>query len=320
MMNVNKPRVSIGLPVYNGQRYLKETLDSILAQTFTDLELIICDNCSTDQTQQICEEYASADPRVRYHRNARNLGIAPNYNKCFELSVGEYFKWADYDDVIAPTFVEQCVAVLDANPLVSICFSRVQIIDENSAVLRHYDPLPDTSSPDPHRRFVNLILSTDHMLSQISGLIRADFLKKSIMHGSYPCSDEVLLAHLALLGPLRGLPEHLIAIRTHGSQSTKGVLASERARVLLFDTSLANRIVLIKWLYFRDCVRAAVSSPLTLRQRVLCYLGLVRWLAVPRNFRSLAKDFLLAINERLPLSPRLSQETRDVANRPHHYQ
>ena len=104
-----KLRVTIGLPVYNGETYLEETLDSILNQTYTEFELIISDNGSSDGTRLICEEYAAKDDRIKYYRSVKNLGAAPNYNRAFELSSGEYFKWADYDDPLAPEFLSKCV-------------------------------------------------------------------------------------------------------------------------------------------------------------------------------------------------------------------
>ena len=85
IIKINKPRVSIGLPVCNGENYLKQALDSIMAQTYTDFELIISDNASTDRTAQICKEYANRDPRIRYYRNEKNLGAARNFNYVFEL-------------------------------------------------------------------------------------------------------------------------------------------------------------------------------------------------------------------------------------------
>jgi glycosyltransferase involved in cell wall biosynthesis len=104
-MAPNKPRVSLGMPVYNGERYLEKTFDSVLAQTYKDFELVISDNGSTDRTQAICERYAKMDSRVKYHRNSKNIGIAPNFNRVYELSPSEYFKWTDYDDLLAPEFL-----------------------------------------------------------------------------------------------------------------------------------------------------------------------------------------------------------------------
>jgi len=118
-----RPKVSIGLPVYNGENYLRNALESILDQTFRDFEVIISDNASTDRTGEICREYAAKDPRIRYCRNDRNLGAAGNFNRAFELSSGEYFKWAAHDDVIERDFLSSCVSVLDEDPSVVACFA-----------------------------------------------------------------------------------------------------------------------------------------------------------------------------------------------------
>src|ERR1051326_2036095 len=112
-MSNQKPRVSIGLPVYNGQQFLEEAINSLLAQTYSDFELIISDNASTDATEQICRAHAAADPRIRYYRNDKNRGPVWNLNRVFELARGELFKWAAHDDVCAPTLVERCVEVLE---------------------------------------------------------------------------------------------------------------------------------------------------------------------------------------------------------------
>ncbi|GIK40320.1 MAG: glycosyl transferase [Chloroflexota bacterium] len=319
-MTQNKPRVSIGLPVYNGEFHLKETLDSILCQTFSDFELIISDNGSTDRTQQICEDYMAKDTRIKYYRSVKNLGIAPNYNRVFELSSGEYFKWADYDDLLAPDFLAKCVEVLDNHPEVAVCFPKAKVIDENGTFLEDYDPLPDTSSLEPHVRFGKLIVTNDNRVVQASGLMRAGLVKKTVMHGSYPCSDEVFLAHMALLGYFYEIPDRLFFVRIHPKQSTRGVLASERARVVFFDTSLKDKMVLVKWLYFKDSLRAINTSPINTYQRICCYFHMMRWLLIPKNLRSMVKDMLLAIHERIPLFPRLYQEVLDTANKTHHYQ
>jgi glycosyltransferase involved in cell wall biosynthesis len=92
----DKPRLSIGMPVFNGEKYLKEALDSILAQTYSDFELLISDNASTDRTEQICREYAAKDRRIRYYRNEKNIGAPKNFNRVFELSSGKYFRWATF--------------------------------------------------------------------------------------------------------------------------------------------------------------------------------------------------------------------------------
>src|SRR3954453_10689919 len=121
------PRVTIGVPVYNGERYLARTLEALLAQTFRDFELIITDNASTDRTVQIAQDFARRDARIRYFRADCNRGVVQNFNWCIELARGEYFHWHAADDLCEPTLIEKCVAVLDADPSVVVAFARSRI-------------------------------------------------------------------------------------------------------------------------------------------------------------------------------------------------
>ena len=105
--------VSIGLPVFNGERFLRASLDSIVTQTYGATEIIIADNASTDSSVAICEEYAARDPRIRLLRGEVNRGAAWNHNRVLQEAQGEYFKWGAADDVMAPRFLECCVAALE---------------------------------------------------------------------------------------------------------------------------------------------------------------------------------------------------------------
>ena len=130
-MTKKRQKISIGLPVFNGEKYIEESIEAILAQTYTDYEFIISDNASTDRTQEICLGYAKSDERRKYHRSSTNLGAAPNYNRAFDLSSGIFFKWAEFDHLIAPEFIMKCYEVLEQNPKVVLCSPLSTIIDEN---------------------------------------------------------------------------------------------------------------------------------------------------------------------------------------------
>ncbi len=104
---VSDPKVSIGLPVYNGEDLLPETLDSILAQTFDDFEVVISDNASTDGTPEICRAYSRSDERIRFERANSGISIPNNFKRAFRLSRGRYFKWHAHDDVLDPEFLTQ---------------------------------------------------------------------------------------------------------------------------------------------------------------------------------------------------------------------
>ena len=117
----HKPLVSIGMPVYNGENFVKGALDSILAQTFQDFELIISDNASTDKTKEICQKYAAKDQRITLLCNEKNVGAAKNYNRTFYASSGKYFMWLAHDDLIATEYLERCVEILEQNPSIVLC-------------------------------------------------------------------------------------------------------------------------------------------------------------------------------------------------------
>ncbi len=281
------------MPVFNGEKYLEAALNSILAQTYSDFELIISDNASTDRTAEICQVYVEKDQRIYYHRNPINLGAAPNYNLAFELSSSEYFKWADYDDIIAPDFLMKCVDVLDRNPDIVLCCPLSRVIDENGKILGDYVYKVKAASPEPHIRFKEFALNPDKCY-QVSGLIRANIISKTALHGSYPSSDLVFLAELALYGRFYELPEYLFSPRNHPDQSTKGDLSIERNRVVFFDTSNEGRITLPKWLLLMGFLKAIKNGPINGYEKFFCNLQMMRWFFKPDHFRALAKDLLLA--------------------------
>jgi len=224
----HRPRVSIGLPVYNGDRYLSGALDVILAQTFEDYELIISDNASTDGTAEICQEYAARDKRIRYYRNEKNLGAAKNFNRVFELSTAPYFKWAAVDDLIAPDFVARCIEALECEPRAVLAYTRAKYIDREGGVIessqqdlpRHVD-----WRPGPVARFRQLLdgFGADGGASAPMfwyGVIRADLLKGTRLMGGYFASDLVLLSELIVLGEFIEVPEFLFFIRLHPGSSS----------------------------------------------------------------------------------------------------
>jgi glycosyltransferase involved in cell wall biosynthesis len=157
-MNLShKPRLSTGLPVHNGERFLAQAIESLVGQTFADFRLIISDNASTDRTPEICRAYEKSDPRIFYHRGAGNRGPAWNFNHVVHLADGEYFKWAAYDDVCAPELVERCIHVLDHRSPVVLCYTKSYIIDEHGTVLSAYDNPVNATGATPYERFRNVL-------------------------------------------------------------------------------------------------------------------------------------------------------------------
>jgi glycosyltransferase involved in cell wall biosynthesis len=207
-MRDRAPLVSVGLPVYNGQRYLAQTLEAMLAQDLEDFELIISDNASTDSTAEIARGYAAKDERIQYHRNECNLGLKGNFNRVFELSRGKYFKWTAHDDWHPKQTLRVCADALEREPSAVLCATAVAIMDEQGRIFDDWHPTVDLRFPPPHIRFHRLIWSMDetHFLFSV---MRADALRRTPLIRSYLGSDRVLLAQLALLGPILQLPETL---------------------------------------------------------------------------------------------------------------
>jgi len=288
-MSGDRPRVSVGLPVFNGERYLEETLDSILAQTYSDFELIISDNASTDRTEEICRAYAAKDERIRYFRNGTNLGAAKNFNRVFELSSGEYFKWAPHDDIIAPDFLMRCVEVLDQDPTVVLCYSKVKFIDEFGSFLTNYDiELKNVGSFKPQDRFGDLVLM-DHWCIDVLGVIRASALKMTPVIASFVGSDRHLLVELGLLGRFYQIPEYLLFSRRHSEQSIRAVPLYSRAA--WFDSANKDWIVSPYWRFFFECFKSVRYRLLSRHEQACCYIHMLNFLRSHKG--RLAKELFI---------------------------
>ena len=219
-MKRSKPRLSIGVPVRNGERFLAETLDSLLAQTFEDFELIISDNASTDQTETICRAYAEKDPRVRYYRASQDIGLASNYNHLFIRSRGEYFKWAAADDLHEPEYVSRCLEVLEHDPSTVLAYAKARFIDQDGAPLEDTDPGFKLQSSLARER-VRYVIHAGSWVNAIFGVIRSKALAKTRLMPSYPGGDYPLLGELALEGKFVEIPEPLFLRRLHPAASSQ---------------------------------------------------------------------------------------------------
>lgn len=230
-MKGHTPRLSIGLPVYNGERYLAQVLDDLLAQTFADFEIIVNDNASTDRTPEICASRIKRDPRVRYFRNTRNVGAINNFNRVFHLSKAPLFKWVASDDVHRPTYLQEAIAILDRNEDVILAHSACAFIDQGgdqfaydhrtSSYLDPYTGVfqkPDSTcigeSHNPLVRFWQVVTHArwgTHMF----GIVRRDILAKTSLLLNFAGSDRAMLAELSLLGRFQSTNSVLYLKRFH---------------------------------------------------------------------------------------------------------
>ena len=215
-MSEGRPRVSIGLPVFNGERYLARALDSLIAQDFEDFELIISDNASTDSTAEICQDYARRDRRIKVHRNERNIGAVGNFNRTLDVASGAYFKWAAHDDWCAPEFLSRCVEVLDQDPNTVLCFTAMGVADGDGTVFRvQREDLDGATSSHPRTRFHTVLWHLVDCTSPVFGLMRRETLRRhGVVLPNVPELDRVLIGELSLLGRIREL--HDVLFFHHG--------------------------------------------------------------------------------------------------------
>jgi glycosyltransferase involved in cell wall biosynthesis len=278
----SSPRVSIGIPVYNGERFLAESVESILAQTFEDFELIISDNASTDRTEEICGSYAAKDSRIQYHRSETNRGAAWNHNRVFQLSSGVYFKWQCHDDLCHPDFLKECIAVLDRVPSAVLCYPRFGRIDEDGRpVTATNSPWPAVASSSvnglasPHERFRSLIYRRDSC-EEIYGLMRSSVARQTRLIGNYTQSDDNFLAELALRGRFYEVPKPLFFYRIHTEKSTEA-FRNRLNRMTWFDPGRAGSVTIPFWHQFWEYLRLIWNAPLAWRERLRCYLPMAGW-------------------------------------------
>jgi glycosyltransferase involved in cell wall biosynthesis len=293
-MSEDTPCVSLGLPVYNGEKHLEETLDALLKQTFTDFEVVIADNASTDRTQEICEAYAARDQRIRYYRNPQNLGAGRNFNRVFELARGKYFKWTAHDDLCDPSFLERCVEVLNRDPSVVLCYSWTRLIDPDGADLGDYEfnGKYTASSPSTHARFRDIVIPY-HWCFQIFGLIRTAALKQTSCMGSYLSADRVLLAHLSLLGRFHEIPEYLFFSKRYPEQSGT-MMVRPLAYMAWYNPQNRGRVLLPHWQEYIEYFKAVQDVRLTTYDRIRCYIYLLNLTNHGKRARYLLKDLLVA--------------------------
>ena len=286
-------RLGIGLPVYNGDNFLEEALESVLAQTFRDFDLVISDNASTDRTESICQAFAERDPRVKYYRNERNTGAAPNFNRVFELSDNEYFKWIAHDDVHEPGFLEKCIQVLDCDPSVVLAYTRAISIDEEGTRLREWGGNPELDSGKPHVRFrASLLPPSDPIPLQIFGVIRSAVLRKTTLQAGFAGCDRALLAELTLHGRFHEVPEALFLLRDHRERAGHILSRNPYMARSFWMGKQDSDLDMPSWVNVSAYYRALGRTRLGIREQLRCYKEVFVWMQ--REHSGLLNDLVHA--------------------------
>ncbi|MDQ3818845.1 MAG: glycosyltransferase, partial [Acidobacteriota bacterium] len=256
------PLVSIGLPVYNGERYLRQCLDSLLAQDYPNIELTISDNASTDATESICREYVARDARVRYHRAERNMGAVWNFRRVYELSRGDYFMWAAFDDLREPSFVSLCVEALESDPQAVMCCTEVRLVDEEGREIGEGEFTHGirASGSSPWQRL--RAIARANYWYDFYGVMRRSALERTRLPQPVWGFDVLLVTELCLLGPVLVVPEKLFVYRIFWKKSGQDAAATlgsgeERAAIGVSWIALA-----------KELTRAVLISGLPLLQRL----------------------------------------------------
>ncbi|HUS46786.1 MAG TPA: glycosyltransferase family 2 protein [Phycisphaerae bacterium] len=288
------PLVSVGLPVFNGARYVRQAVESILSQTHRDFELIVSDNGSTDDTEQICREYAARDRRVQYYRSRANRGASWNFRHVVALARGKYFKWMSHDDVCRDKFLERCVPVLDGDTSVVLCYPRTADIDEHGNFRKEKNFDLNVSDRRADVRFRSLIC-VNHSCFAVFGLVRLNALRRTPVMADYVPADRALLAELGLLGRFHEVPEVLFLHREHPLRSTRAV-PQLQARIAWFDPAKAGRTTFPNWRLLVEYARCIGRAGLPIVERARCYAQLLPWLKF--NARLLYEDLLYPIRRR----------------------
>jgi glycosyltransferase involved in cell wall biosynthesis len=272
------PRLSIGLPVYNGERYLAESLEGLLSQTYGDFELIVSDNASTDGTPEISHQYAGRDSRISYFRQPRNIGASPNHNFVVEQSRGELFKWASADDLYRPDLLQRCVEALDERPEVVLAHTRTVAVDSKGVVTEALDYPLATASPRAPERFRSMLFGNGG--DDYYGVMRADVVRLAVPQGSHYRSDRTIMTKIALHGPFYQVPEWLYLRRDHSEQAQRAnptirawCINSDPRRESGFRHPAVRLLAEYVWAY----VAAIGRAPLSPTERTECVGYLAQW-------------------------------------------
>jgi glycosyltransferase involved in cell wall biosynthesis len=284
-------RVSIGMPVFGGERFIRDAIDSVLAQTYGDWELLVSDNASTDATAAIAREYAARDSRIRVVVQPENLGAAPNFNFTFHETTGEFFMWLPHDDAIRPTWLERCVAALDADSGVELVYGQELSIDGEGAVLGEHPYLQPNARATARERMAT-ILNNDRGSPAIFGLMRRATLQRTNLIGAYDASDQVLLVDLALQGKIVEFEEWLFLHREHGKRSVD-THPDRHAANAWFATRNRGKRTFPEWRLMTEYLRVIGRAPLPKSERWSCFVQFLRWAKWRGRHRRLWEDLVI---------------------------
>ncbi len=250
--NSEFPLVSVGIPVYNGMPYLKLALTSLIAQDYPNFEIIICDNCSTDSTFSVCQDFIKQSSKIKYYRNSENIGASGNFEKVFQLSTGKYFMWAAHDDRWEDSYISKCVQILEQYPSVIIACTEVAFISSEGHFIEDLNKSPYMRNL--HTFGLDIVKSVHEIISKtgwysIYGLIRSEAIQKLIpyLHSEDYGADVIWGLRLLLLGDYYRINEQLFLYRLHEQQDSGGQIKKTKNKGIKPYTSLFQNLFKCIW-------------------------------------------------------------------------
>lgn len=288
------PPITIGLPVYNGENYVDQSIRCLRDQTFGDFRLIISDNASTDSTEEIARSAALEDERIIYHRQPVNLGGPANYNFTLAQAAGDFFMWHAHDDLRDPRFLELAYAHMGASRKTSVTFSRASAIGPDGEELGPMFRPAGLIHHSAHRR-LRAVIGAPRPELVLFGLMRRELLEQTRKHGSFKGGDRILVAEMALLGDFHELDDVLFQNRDHPDRYTRmstGPGAERKRREWWDPTRPVDTISMPRWRGFREYLAAIRRHPLTSAERIRCYIAMFQSLFDNRMYlaKQLARE------------------------------
>lgn len=266
-MAISTPLITVGMPVYNGERYIEEAIRSILAQTFEDFVLIISDNASTDGTEEICRDFVMQDKRITYLRNQTNIGACNNYNLLFHRACTKYFRWFNADDLCAPELHEKCIAQLEDNPEVVLSYGKTCLIDQDGNPYENYNDNLDLQQSTAYERFTRFF-DVVGQTNVIYGLMRTSAVAHTLLmgDGSYPAADTNFMAELTLYGQFKEIPQHLFFRRMHLEASSSDRKDDSKQQFFWTGNSQSN-FIMPNWKKNIALLKAVHVAPLGMLEK-----------------------------------------------------
>lgn len=268
------PRVTIGMPVYNGALTIAQSLENLLGQSFDDFELVISDNASTDDSVRIIESYCQRDARIRLIRQSCNVGANGNFSAVVDAARGEYFKWSTCSDLCSPDFLAHCVAFLDAHPDVVLAAPATRLFETHPDEAMPYAGDIEILDDSPARRFQRLI-ETIKLNNAMNGLIRSSALRaRSPVIDHYMQADIVMMSCLSLQGKLALVPEAVFLRRMDPRTAT--ILMTEEDDIRHHYPAPDLRALLPVWHLFLGWLEAVHQTPATADDKRKAYSYIVK--------------------------------------------